>query len=98
MPPQDETVPWEWAPGFKLRLSVAYQAKPEVFQITSGDTVFACWEKGQAASFVAQVEASPQFQLVTQLPMHSSGINFCECASPHGEANHLTKGLIWAIA
>src|SRR4051794_28642516 len=33
MPPQDDTKFWQWAPSFKLRLSVAFQATLEVFQI-----------------------------------------------------------------
>ena len=98
MPPQDETKFWEWAPCFKLRLSVAFQPTLEVFQIKSVTSVFACWEKGLVSPFISQVESSPQLELVSQLPIHSSGINFCECVGPPGEANHAKNGLTWAIA
>ena len=98
MAPQDEAKFWEWTPGFKLRFSVAYQATEEVFQMKPVTLVVACWDKGQISPFESQVEASSQFQLITQLPMHSSDIKFSECASHPGEADHATRGLTWALA
>jgi hypothetical protein len=65
MTPQDEAKFWEWTPSFKLRFSVAFQATVEVFQMRPVSSVFACWDKGQIAPFVSQVEASSQFQLIT---------------------------------
>jgi len=98
MPTVDEEKFWEWAPGYKLRMSIACKPPLEFFQLKKPLAVVDCWNKGEAQTFIEAVQSLPLFELVSKLAQHSSGIALSECDSPPGEANHATKGLTWAIA
>jgi hypothetical protein len=98
LPPVDEVKFWEWAPGYKLRLSISYKPTLEFFQLTAAKSIVDCWNKVEALGFVDEVKSLPLFQLVNGLEQHSSSISFTECDSPPNEAKHATKGLTWAKA
>lgn len=98
MPPLDEAKFWEWAPGHKLCLFFACKPPLEFFQLTAPLAVVDCWDKSEAQRFIEAVQSLPLFHVVAPLVQHSSGINLSECSGPHGDANHATKGLTWAIA
>jgi hypothetical protein len=98
LPPIDEVKFWEWAPAYKLRLSISYKPTLEFFQLKAPKSVVDCWSKGEALIFVDEVKSLPLFQLVTQLEQRSTSISFVEFESPPSETNHATQGLTWAIA
>lgn len=97
-PPVDEVKFWEWAPGYKLRLSISYKPTLEFFQLKADKSVVDCWSKVDALAFVDEVKLLSLFQLVSQLEQHSSSISFTECDSPPSEARNATKGLTWSKA
>jgi hypothetical protein len=87
-----------WLPAYKLRLSVAFKATLEVFQLGPVTCAFTCWSKDAVGEFLGKVRASGPFQLVTEYEQHFSGISLAECGAPWGEPVHPTQGLTWAIA
>jgi hypothetical protein len=88
---------WEWPEGFKLRMSVGFKTTLEIFQLKPAVAVFDCWSKHQVRDFIADVEGSASFQLVSSYRQRNSGISFAECAVPPGPPRHATKELTWAI-
>jgi hypothetical protein len=97
-PPIDGANFWEWVPGYKLRLSIAYKPPLEFFQLNTPKSAVDCWNKVDVLTFIDELKSLPLFKLVNQLEPHSSSISFTECDSPPTEANHSTKGLTWAKA
>ncbi|WP_426336472.1 hypothetical protein ACN9MY_28340 [Pseudoduganella sp. R-31] len=97
-PPIDGANFWEWVPGYKLRLSISYKPPLEFFQLNAPKSVVDCWNKIDVEIFIDELKSLPLFELVNQLEPDSANISFTECDSPPTEANHFTKGLIWAKA
>ncbi|MYN00827.1 hypothetical protein GTP41_01815 [Pseudoduganella sp. DS3] len=97
-PPIDGANFWEWAPGYKLRLSLTYKPPLEFFQLNAAKSVVDCWSKADVLTFIDELKSLPLFKLVNQLELDASSISFTECDSPPTEANHATKGLTWAKA
>lgn len=96
---RDPNETWQaWSPAWKLRLSVAFTPTLEHFQLGPVQSTFACWNKSEARTFVKEVEDSSAFKLVAQQSQYSASINLSEVESPSGEANHPTKGFLWATA
>lgn len=86
-----------WLPAYRLRLSVAFKATLEVFQLGAVASAFTCWTKNAAPAFVEEVRSSPAFHLIRDYSQHSSAISLSECDAPWGDPMHPTHGLTWAI-
>jgi hypothetical protein len=87
-----------WVPAFKLRISVAFKTTLQVFQLNPVVSSFACWDKQKTKGFIEEIQASPQFKLVSTYTQHSSGIACAECNAPRGAPVHPLQGLTWAIS
>jgi len=96
---EDPNKSWRaWSPAWKLGLSVGFTPTLQIFQLGAVPSTFACWNKSDAAVFIEEVEQSAAFRLVDQYSQYSASIDLCELEGPSGEANHPTKGFLWATA
>ncbi|MFZ6722353.1 hypothetical protein [Undibacterium sp. Ji49W] len=85
-----------WELCYKLRMSIGYNAGPEIFQLKSPVTTFDCWDKQEMSSFMNAVETSSCFQIVLPLTQRASAINFSEISGPRGNPQTRSNGLMWA--